>query len=128
MTPPIARSLARPLARALLAAVTAAIFVGTLMPGSWKDWGLSPFSGGRVDAAGAAHVLLFACFGFVLRAGFVAAARAIAFGLALGLLTEGLQFFAVDRHPEWRGVLQDVVGTAIGALLARRWLTRAALR
>jgi len=43
--------------------------------------------------------------------------------LALALLTEGLQFFAIDRHPGWDDVGIDMAGAAAGLLLGRvgRW-------
>jgi len=43
--------------------------------------------------------------------------------LALALLTEGLQFFAIDCHPGWDDVGIDMAGAAAGLLLGRvgRW-------
>jgi VanZ family protein len=38
--------------------------------------------------------------------------------LALALLTEGLQFFAIDRHPRWLDVGIDMGGALLGVALA----------
>jgi hypothetical protein len=115
-------------ARITLALVTIAIFFGTLMPGSWKDAGLGPLQR-HFDAAALAHFCLFAAFAFTLRYAFGwRAALAIGAGLALGMLTEGLQFFAIDRHPEWRGVAQDLAGSVFGWVLARWWALRESQR
>jgi len=37
--------------------------------------------------------------------------------LLLALLTEGLQFFAMDRHPRWLDVGIDMAGATAGLLL-----------
>jgi hypothetical protein len=106
-------------ARLALAAVTAAIFIGTLVPGPWKNAVLAPLQT-HLDAAAIGHVVLFAVFAFVLRRGLgLTGAAVVAAGLALGLVTEGLQFFAIERHPEWRGVAQDLAGSVLGWLLGR---------
>jgi VanZ family protein len=39
------------------------------------------------------------------------------FALGLALMTEGLQFFAIDRHPSWRDVGIDLCGAFLGMLL-----------
>ena len=38
----------------------------------------------------------------------------VLFSLALALLTEGLQFFAIDRHPRWIDVGIDMAGALAG--------------
>ena len=39
------------------------------------------------------------------------AGRIVLLGLALALVTEGLQFFAMGRHPRWVDVGIDLAGT-----------------
>jgi VanZ family protein len=52
--------------------------------------------------------------------------RVMLVALALALLTEGLQFFAMDRHPRLLDVAIDLAGTGLG-LLAGRALGRMGL-
>ena len=110
-------------AKLFLTLLTCVLFFGTLMPGSWKA-AATPGVRLFVNPAALAHVLLFAAICFVLPLARIWIARpwhvpALALGLAL--LTEGLQFFAVDRHPSLAGVAYDLAGGAIGWALARRY-------
>ena len=112
-------------ARLLTVALLALLFLGTLMPGAWKDAATRPFGGG-IDLPALAHVALFAAiFSLVPLACFwkVKFWHAPALGLALALLTEGLQFFAIDRHPNLAGVVQDLVGALIGGVVGWRLST-----
>jgi hypothetical protein len=112
------QSLARKIAILLLFA----LFVGTLMPGSWKSAALDPLSG-PIDLAALAHLTLFVAIAFVMPlAGWwnVRPWHVLGVGLCLALLTEGLQFFAVERHPNLAGVVQDVTGTLLGWFLSSR--------
>jgi hypothetical protein len=115
---PISRFAARLLTFALLLL----LFLGTLMPGAWKDAATRPFHSG-IDLPALAHVALFAAiFSMVPLARFwtVKFWHAPALGLALALLTEGLQFFAIDRHPNLAGVGQDLLGALIGGAVGWR--------
>ena len=47
--------------------------------------------------------------------------RILLAALALALLTEGLQFVAVERHPQWLDVGIDLAGAGLGMGLA--WVT-----
>ncbi len=99
----------------------ALLFLGTLMPGAWKDAAIQPLAT-PLDLAAMAHVALFAAICFMLPfASFwqVKTWHVPLFGLALALLTEGLQFFAVDRHPNMAGIYQDVAGALLGCALWR---------
>ena len=112
----------RDAARLISSFLLVALFVGTLVPGSWKDAAAAPFAS-PVDLAVLAHVALFAGICFTLPpAQFwrVKSWHVLVLGLALALLTEGLQFFAIDRHPNVAGVTQDMAGTLIGWACA--WL------
>jgi len=113
-------------ARLILIVLTAALLFGTLMPGSWKDSATSRFRYGDYLPM-LAHIALFAAMSFVTpMTRLWAIRRWQVLGLALGfaLLTEGLQFFAIDRHPNLSGVAQDMTGALIGlwlfAAMARR--------
>lgn len=108
-------------ARASTALFTAALFFGTLMPGNWRDAATQPFDE-WVNLSAAAHVLLFAVLCYLLpqaRLWRTQLWHAAALALALALLTEGLQFLAVQRHPSLAGVLQDLVGAGLGCWLGR---------
>jgi len=110
------------LARVITTALLVALFVGTLMPGAWKDAALDPLHS-PLDLAATAHVMLFAAITFMwpfARFWNVARWHLAVAGLALALLTEGLQFFAIDRHPNLAGVAQDMAGVLAGWLLLRR--------
>lgn len=106
----------RSFARLLTLALVALLFFATLMPGSWKDAAAQPLHS-PVDLAALAHVALFAAICFMIPlAQFwrVRLGHLLAVGLGLALLTEGLQHFAIDRHPELAGIYQDMFGTFIG--------------
>jgi VanZ family protein len=45
--------------------------------------------------------------------------RVLLAGLALALLSEGLQFFAMDRHPRWRDVGIDMAGVVLAVVLVK---------
>lgn len=109
-------------ARVLSATFVVLLFFGTLMPGGWKEAGIRPFAS-VIDLAAASHVALFALIAFVLpRARFwtVRAWQVLALSVILAFATEGLQFFAVDRHPSVQGLGWDLLGTFIGWSLG--WL------
>jgi uncharacterized membrane protein AbrB (regulator of aidB expression) len=111
----------RSFARFLTLALVALLFFGTLMPGSWKEAAAQPLYG-VVDISVLAHVALFAAICFMLplaRFWRVELWHLLAAGLALALLTEGLQHFAVNRHPELAGLGQDMLGAFIGWGLQR---------
>lgn len=107
-------------AERLLALLVLVLFVGTQMPGAWRnaaqnsispDWGLSS----------SAHFALFASMAWLARVQplKLSIARIGLKALALALLTEGLQTFAIDRHPSWSDVGIDLFGTLVGLVLAR---------
>lgn len=111
------------LAKLILALLTCVLFFGTLMPGSWKA-AATPAARLFVNPAAVAHVVLFAAICFVLplaRFGATRPWQVPALALGLAFLTEGLQFFAIDRHPSLAGVAYDLAGGAMGWALARRY-------
>jgi VanZ family protein len=94
------------------------------MPGHWKRSAEGAVASSW-DLAVLAHVGLFAVICGLLPRARPWALRAWhvpAVGLALALATEGLQFFAVDRHPSAAGLAQDMLGTCIGWAVGQRWL------
>ena len=100
-----------------------ALFVGTLMPGAVRNGierGIeSSLALPSLPLSPLAHLVLFASMAVVLsrrpfhwdtlRVGFTA--------LALALLSEGLQHFAIDRHPRWLDVGIDVSGALLGLIV-----------
>lgn len=117
-------------ARHATAVLTALLFLGTLMPGRWKEAATTTFNS-SLNLSALAHVALFAAICFML-----AIARfwplkpwhVPTVGLALALLSEGLQFFAIDRHPNMAGVYQDMIGALAGWALHRRLCMRIAVQ
>ena len=106
--------------RVLLGLQLLALLVGTQMPGAWRS--------GAVEAlhapswlSSAAHFVLFSGMAMVLSARPLAwpVVRIALVALALALLTEGLQFFAPDRHPMLRDVGIDMAGTLLGVIFMK---------
>ena len=96
------------------------------MPGLWRDTTVATLGvPGAVSPI--AHFVLFCGIAAVayiapLRwPGF----RVVVLTLALALLTEGLQFFAMDRHPRWIDVGIDMAGvlTTMMSVLVLRFRT-----
>ena len=97
-----------------------ALLVGTQMPGAWRSdtvqtlhapsW-VSSFS----------HFALFAGMAMLLAVRPLAwpVVRIVLAALALALLTEGLQFLAVERHPRLLDVGIDMAGTFFALILVK---------
>ena len=117
------------LAWGLLVFMVLALLVGTLMPGALRNTIES-----RLNAppffSSASHFVLF------LGIGLIARLKPLAFGvarvalavLALGLLSEALQFYAVDRHPRLIDVVIDFAGAMAGMGLAAKISPRSGRR
>lgn len=122
----------RQFAQTLLVLQFIALLVGTQMPNAWR---VTAVAGLHADSSIShwAHFGLFA--GMVL----LAYARPLAWplwrvmglALCLALATEGLQFFAVDRHPRWIDVGIDLAGmlaalalVAVARFARHSWLLR----
>jgi hypothetical protein len=95
------------------------LLVGTQMPGAWRA--------GVVDSLHApgsvsswAHFVLFAGMAAVALSRPMAWswARVLLGELGLALLSEGLQFFAINRHLRWLDVGIDMGGALAGMALA----------
>lgn len=102
---------------ALFVLVVIAIFVGTLAPGPIV--GVAQVWIGLPYLQETAHVLLFFALGcaFPPLSQRVKAWHVLLLALFLALTTEGLQHFAVARHPSWDGVAADMAGAAIAVFL-----------
>ena len=106
-------------ALAVLAVLLVLLLLGTQMPGAWRDEAFRvtqmPWQLSKV-----AHFVVFAALACVARLPPLAQplARVWAAALALGLLTEGLQFFASHRDPSVADVAIDLAGAALGLALA----------
>ena len=92
-----------------------AFFVGTQMPNAWRN-GVENSLSAPFPLSSWAHFAVFFSMSLVLLMRPLACPVrwVLPLALALALLTEGLQFFAVDRHPR----LVDVGIDMAGAMLA----------
>lgn len=107
-------------ATGLLAAV---LLVGTQIPGRLRDT-LERSLHAPFPLSSLAHFLLFTGMAWLLASRPIAwpARRTGAVLLGLALLTEGLQVFAINRHPRWLDVGIDMAGFLVGTTLAA-WLS-----
>ena len=97
------------------------LMIGTQMPGAWRSAAENSLHA-PFPLSSWAHLGLFAGIAGVLSVRPIAwpAARIILTTLGLALLTEGLQFFALDRHPRMIDVGIDMTGTLLGLVCGRR--------
>jgi len=112
-------------ARSLLwgfAVCTLLLFMGTLMPGAWRDSIESRLFPSHVPVSSLAHLVLFALMTGLLRLPPLAwpLRRVLAIALALAICTELLQHFALGRHPSVRDVVIDMAGAGLGVWCVRR--------
>ena len=106
--------------RGLLFVLVLLLMIGTQMPGAWQvvlenslhsPWGLSSW----------AHLVLFAGMAWVASTRMAWHwPRVVLAALALALLTEGLQFFSIDRHPRLADLGIDLAGAGLGLVV--RWV------
>lgn len=110
--------MSRRLAWSLLALLVLALLVGTQMPGAWRSGVVHSLHAPSVLSSWA-HFVLFAGMALLLLVRPLAwpAGRVLLMALALALLTEGLQFFAIERHPRWIDVGIDMAGTLVALVL-----------
>ena len=95
------------------------LFAGTQMPNMWRG-SIASGLNAPVVLSSWTHFILFMVITVV------AAMRPLAWrwqrvvfaALGLALITEGLQFFAIDRHPRWLDVGTDMGGALAGMALA----------
>ncbi len=107
-------------AQRLLVFQVLVLFVGTLMPGLWRDSAVTVLGVPGIVSP-IAHFLLFCGIAGVA---YMAplnwpGMRVVLFALGLALLTEGLQFFALERHPRWIDIGIDMSGVLTAMLSVR---------
>ena len=104
----------------LLGAQLLALLVGTQMPGAWRS-GLMDALHAPSILSSLAHLVLFAGMAAVAAARPLqwSVLRIAVVALALAVLTEVLQFFALDRHPQLRDVGIDMAGALLGVGLIK---------
>lgn len=106
--------------RALLGVQLLALLVGTQMPGAWRSGAVAAMHAPSWVSS-TAHFVLFAGMALVLALrplGWPVARIALA-ALALALLTEGLQFLAIERHPRLLDVGIDMAGTLLALAIVK---------
>lgn len=99
-----------------------ALLIGTQMPGAWRS-GVEHSLHAPGSLSSWAHFVVFAGMALVLSVRPLAwpSWRVVLLALALALLTEGLQFFAINRHPRWMDVGIDVTGTLLALGVVALW-------
>lgn len=112
--------MSRRLALGLLFLLTMTLLVGTQIPGGWRD-GIEHRLHAPSSTSAWAHFILFALIAFLVSVRPLAWSfqRVMAGALGLALLTEGLQFFALNRHPRLADIAIDLTGTLLALMLAR---------
>lgn len=102
-----------------------ALFIGTQMPNAWRN-GVEQSLHIPFSLSSWAHFAVFCGMSLLLMMRPLAytARRVILLALVLALMTEALQFFAVDRHPRLLDVGIDMAGTLLAVVimvLRGRW-------
>ena len=102
-----------------------ALLVGTQMPNAWRN-GVEQSLHVPFSLSSWAHFVVFCGMSLLLMMRPLAcpARWVMLLALTLALLTEALQFFAIDRHPRLRDVGIDMAGTMLAVsimALQNRW-------
>lgn len=102
-----------------------ALFVGTQMPNAWRD-GVEQTLHVPFSLSSWAHFAVFCGMSLLLMMRPLAytAKQVVLLALVLALLTEALQFLAIDRHPRLVDVGIDMAGTVLAVVLMalrNRW-------
>jgi VanZ family protein len=97
-----------------------AFLVGTQLPGPMRG-AMEAELGLPFPISSLAHFVLCAGIAAVLlcKPIDIGAFKVLLLMLALGFFTEGMQFFAIDRHPRWVDVFIDLSGAATSILVFR---------
>ncbi len=110
-------------ARCLLVLQALLLLMGTLMPGVWRDNTVAKLGVPGVISPLAHYVLFFGMAGVASIAPLRwSLSRVILLGLGLALLSESLQFLAIDRHPRWLDVGIDMAGVLTAMVMV--WYAR----
>lgn len=104
----------------LLVAQALLLLIGTLMPGMWRNNTVAALGAPGVISP-VAHYVLFCGMAGVASISPLRwpLSRVILLGLGLALLSEGLQFLAIDRHPRWLDVGIDMAGVLTAIVIVR---------
>lgn len=94
------------------------LFVGTFMPGLWRTY-IEDSLNAPLGLSSWAHFGLFAGMAWITNARPLAWRwqRVLIAALGLALLSEGLQFFAIDRHPRLLDIGIDLAGALASVVL-----------
>lgn len=104
------------------------LVIGTQMPGAWRV-GLENSLHSPWELSSWAHLVLFTGMAWVASAPLAWPwPRVVLAALALALLTEGLQFLAMDRHPRLLDVGIDMTGAGLGLVMAWAAIRRSIAR
>ena len=97
-----------------------ALFVGTQMPNAWRS-GVEQTLHVPFSLSSWAHFVVFCGMSLLLMMQPLAytARRVVLLTLVLALLTEALQFLAIDRHPRLVDVGIDMAGTVLAVVLMK---------
>lgn len=114
--------MSRRLAWSLLALHLLALLVGTQMPGAWRS-GVEHSIQAPFPLSSVAHFVVFTGMALVLSVRPLGwpVGRVLLAALALALLSEGLQFLAVDRHPRWGDGGIDMAGVLLALGIVALW-------
>lgn len=114
----MASFMSRQFAKRLLLLLFLLLLFGTQMSGAWRADVVDSLHAPAVVSS-LAHFVFFCAM--ALLAGVRPLAwswtRLVFLALVLALFTEGLQFFAIDRHPRWLDVGIDLAGAIAGLVL-----------
>ena len=107
----------------LLGAQLLALLVGTQMPGAWRSGVMASLHAPSVLSS-LAHLVLFAGMAAVAAAPPLqwSVRRIVLAALVIAVLTEALQFVALDRHPRLRDVGIDMAGALLGVVFMKGWV------
>ena len=112
----------RRLAWGLLWAQLVLLLLGTQMPGAWRA-GIEASLHALFSLSAWAHFVMFVGMAWVTHRHLAWPwHRVLLAALALALLSEGLQFFALDRHPSMLDVGIDMAGAGLGLLAVQAWM------
>jgi len=95
-----------------------ALFIGTQMPNAWRS-GVEHTLHAPSSLSSWAHFAIFCGISLLLsmRPLALTTRRVLGLALALAVLTEALQFFAIDRHPRLVDVAIDMAGALLAVLI-----------
>ena len=112
--------MSRRMAWSLVVLLVMLLLVGTQMPGVWRD-GIEHRLHVPFPLSSMAHLLLFMLIALSLLVRPLAwpFSRVLLVALSIALVTEGLQFFAADRHPRLMDIGIDLTGTLLALILSK---------